>query len=431
MRDMATRPLPASQATAPASRARYTVVFFAVTLAILSYIDRVCISMAMPNIAQDLQLSKAQQGSIFAAFGIAYALFEIPGGWLGDLMGPRKVLMRIVIWWSAFTALTGAMTSFVSLWITRFLFGAGEAGCFPNITKAFSSWLPKDERVRAQGILWMSARWGGAFTPPLVIAIFAFMNWRWAFVCFGLLGVVWAVFFYAWFRDKPSEHKSVNAGELALLAENERNVESHGNVPWGKLFGSRNVWLLWLQYFFLSYPWYFYITWLPSYLQENRGLTPQVAATYAILPLFFGGLGSLVSGFVANRVALAVGSVVRARQILACTGFAGGAVLLIVCINTPDPLLAMVVMGLASFCNDLVMPGAWATCMDIGGRYAGTVAGSMNMMGNIAGFVAPAVGGMILQRQAGDYNTFIYTMAAMYVLGVFCWPFIRSDQRID
>ena len=127
-------------------------------------------------------------GSIFAAFALAYAAFEVPGGWMGDAMGPRKVLMRIVIWWSAFTALTGAMWSFASMWLTRFLFGAGEAGCFPNLTKAFSVWLPADERVRAQGIMWTFARWGGAFTPPLVIFVLKYMNWRMAFVLFGMLG---------------------------------------------------------------------------------------------------------------------------------------------------------------------------------------------------------------------------------------------------
>ncbi|MFN7925787.1 MAG: MFS transporter [Bryobacteraceae bacterium] len=162
---MATKPMAAkgSLSDLKPSRARYWVIFFAVTLAILAYIDRVCISMAMPTMAADLGMDKVQQGYIFSAFAIAYAAFEIPGGWLGDWMGPRKVLMRIVLWWSAFTALTGFMYNFVSLWITRFLFGAGEAGCFPNLTKSFTIWLPAAERVRAQGITWMFARWGGAF----------------------------------------------------------------------------------------------------------------------------------------------------------------------------------------------------------------------------------------------------------------------------
>ena len=179
-------------------------------------------------------------GYIFSAFAVAYALFEIPGGWMGDWMGPRKVLMRIVIWWSAFTAATGFMWNFSSMYVARFMFGAGEAGCFPNLTKAFTAWLPNNERTRAQGIMWMFARWGGAFTPPLVILTFQWVSWRWAFVIFGAIGVIWAVFFYAWFRDNPSEHKSVNAAELALLKGNEDLASGHGNVPWGKLIRSRS-----------------------------------------------------------------------------------------------------------------------------------------------------------------------------------------------
>ena len=157
------------------TKARYWVVVFAVTLAVLSYIDRVCISQAAPVISRDLGLTKSQMGMVFSAFAIAYALFEIPGGWMGDWMGPRRVLMRIVLWWSFFTAATGFMWNFWSMCAARFMFGAGEAGCFPNLTKAFTIWLPHNERTRAQGIMWMFARWGGAFTPPLVVATFALM----------------------------------------------------------------------------------------------------------------------------------------------------------------------------------------------------------------------------------------------------------------
>ncbi len=370
-------------------------------------------------------------GSIFSAFAVAYALFEIPGGWMGDWMGPRKVLMRIVIWWSTFTALTGFAWNFSSMWIVRFLFGAGEAGCFPNLTKAFSAWLPRDERTRAQGIMWMFARWGGAFTPPLVILVFRYMSWRWAFVLFGALGSIWATAFYLWFRDNPKDHKQVNAGELALLKENQDLAESHGDVPWARLASSRNAWMLWLQYFFLSFPWYFYITWLPTYLQENRHLSSGMAAKYAILPLFFGGLGSFFSGMISARVSQWTGGIRNARRIIACTGFAGAAIFLLISINTQDVLPAMILMGLASFFNDLVMPGAWATCMDIGGKYAGTVAGSMNMMGNIAGFVAPMTGGYILRETGGNWNMFLYVMAGMYVLGTFCWPLIDPTKTLE
>jgi len=427
---MATQTMTASTTSMRPTRARYWVIFFAVTLAILAYIDRVCISMAMPNMAADLNFDKVQQGRIFSAFAIAYAVFEIPGGWLGDWMGPRRVLMRIVLWWSAFTALTGAMFNFWSMWITRFLFGAGEAGCFPNLTKAFTTWLPAVERVRAQGIMWMFARWGGAFTPPLVLLVFQYMSWRMAFVTFGAIGIFWAFFFYRWFRDSPRDHRAVNQAELALLSD-AQEASGHGNVPWGKLLRSRTVWLLWVQYFLLSFPWYFYITWLPTYLKEARGLDNQSVAYYAIFPLLFGGMGSFVCGTLSNRVAGMTGSVRFTRRLLAVIGFAGAAAMLVVSINTGNALLAMIFMGLASFFNDLVMPGAWGACMDVGGKYAGTLSGSMNMMGNMAGFCAPQVGGYILQTTGNDYTPFLYVMAGAYLLGTAVWPFIDPVTPID
>ena len=199
------------------TRARYRVIVFAVALAVLAYIDRVAdFAAAAPDIARP-RLEQIRHGTIFGAFGLSYALFEIPSGWMGDRIGPRAVLIRIVLAWSAFTALTGAAWNFASLAVTRFLFGAGEAGCFPNVTKALSLWIPLSERARAQGIVWAFARWGGAFTPPLVVFAFRYMNWRVAFVVFGALGLVWCFLFARWFRDWPSDHPAVNAEELRLI----------------------------------------------------------------------------------------------------------------------------------------------------------------------------------------------------------------------
>ena len=415
----------------PASNARRKVIWFAVTLAILAYVDRVCISMAAPEISKDLGLDKAQMGYVFGAFAVAYALFEIPGGWLGDWMGPRRVLMRIVIWWSFFTAATGWMFNYWSMLATRFLFGAGEAGCFPNITKAFSTWLPLEERVRAQGILWMAARWGGAFTPPLVNWIFKVMDWRMAFTVFGLVGSVWAFFFYRWFRDNPQEHPEVNAAERKLIAATAHPASGHGDVPWGKMLASKSVWLLWLQYFLLSFPWYFYPTWLPTYLQEYHGVDRMTSGYYAILPLFLGGVGSLTCGFLSTKLSRRWNSIGKSRRTISTFGFGGAAVMMFIAIQVKDPLWAMVGLGLSSFCNDLVMPNAWGACMDVGGKYAGTLSGSMNMMGNIAGFVAPVMGGLILRNTNNDWNLFITIMAAVYVLGMLTWPFIDPVTPLD
>lgn len=452
-----------------ATRTRYKVVVFAIILAVIQYIDRVAISQAKDGVAKDLGFTDAQMGSIFAAFGLSYALFEIPTGWLGDKIGARKVLVRVVLWWSFFTAATGWAWNFVSMWITRFLFGAGEAGCFPNLTKAFSTWLPKDERTRAQALMWMGARWGGAFTPLLVVLVMAVVSWRTAFQIFALLGVVWAIFFWRWFRDNPRDHKGVNAAELELLKENERNTESHGNVPWAKLVTKPSMWLLWGQYFCLSYGWYFFVTWLPDYLNTNGRpilsndflrwlagmmegtvradlIQPILKAVLAGVPLFFGGFGSLFAGMLSSKLIAGGANVVKVRRTFGFLGFAGASGLLMTSFYMSDPLLAMLAMGMASFCNDMTMPGSWSSCMDIGGKYAGTVSGSMNMMGNFGGMVGPFVVGVVLAATtvttatgtSKNWELVFAISSAIYFLGAFFWllidpvtPLEEDDAKTD
>ena len=443
------------QALPTPSRARYWVIVFAISLAFIQYIDRVAISQAMPDIAQELKFSDKQRGIVFSAFTLAYALFEIPTGWLGDKIGARSVLLRVVLWWSFFTAATGWAWNYASMVVTRFLFGAGEAGCFPNLTKAFSAWLPTRDRTRAQALMWMGARWGGASAPLLVVGVMAFVSWRTAFLVFALLGGVWAIIFYAWFRDNPRDHKGVNAGELELLKENEQNVQSHGNVPWRRLASYPTVWLLGAQYFCLSYGWYFYVTWLPTYLRDVRGmdiksnalmkwladllegsLSPEItlkilAAALAGIPLLFGGFGSVIAGIISSRLIAHTGRVTLIRRTFGFVGMTGAATLLMISFYIRDPLLAMLSMGMASFFNDTTMPGSWTTCMDVGGKFAGTVSGSMNMLGNLGGMAGPIVVGFVLAWTNRDWQLTFAISAIIYFLGAICWLFIDPVTPLE
>src|SRR6267142_1241762 len=403
---------------------RHLVIVFAVALAVVTYIDRVCISQAAPLITKDLGFSKEPLGYIFSAFTLAYALFEIPSGYLGDRFGARKVLMRIVVWWSFFTAATGWAWNFTSMAITRLMFGAGEAGCFPNLTKSFTTWLPLEERVKAQGILWMSARWGGAFTPPLVALVLKFMSWRHAFEVFGGIGLIWAVFVYRWYRDNPRDNKNINAAEMRMIEAHQHLASGHANVPWGKLYRSKQVWLLCIQYFCLSYSWYFYITWLPTYLQEERHLSLSNGAVLAMLPLFFGGCGSFLCGIFYPTVNRLTGDLGKSRRIMAWIGFFGAGAFLLLSSMLQDPIWAMLAMGMASFFNDLVMPGSWAACMDVGGKYAGTLSGTMNMVGNLGGALSGVATPFILRRANNDWSVIFYVEAAVYFSGIFFWLFL-------
>ncbi len=410
---------PPAAASEP-THARYWVVGFAVSLAVIQYIDRVCISQAAPFISDDLHLSPSRMGYVFSAFTLAYALFEIPGGYLGDRIGPRKVLLRIVAWWSFFTAATGWVGSWLQLVTTRFLFGAGEAGCFPNLTKAFNRWLPVSDRARAQGIMWMSARWGGAAAPLLVYVCLQYMPWRAAFSVFGLLGVVWAILFFGWYRDNPREHWNVNAAEAALLPPPEVQTAGRLHVPWRKLLRSRTVWCLCGQYAALSYAWYFFVTWFPTYLLKERGLDLKQSALLAGTPLLLGGFGSLTAGWIAPALGRGLGSVRRARCGLGAAGLTLAAALLVVSTFVTEPYLAVAVIALVSFCGDLTMPGAWTACMDVGGPFVGTLGGTMNMMGNLGGFLSPIAIGYIVQ-QTDNWTVTFYLTAAVCVLGAICW----------
>ncbi|MDP9322358.1 MAG: MFS transporter [Acidobacteriota bacterium] len=422
--------VPQGASTAP-TRARYVTVVFAMTLAVIMYIDRVCISQAAPLISKDLGLTKIQMGWAFSIFGWAYALFEIPGGWLADRMGPRRVLMRIVIWWSFFTAATGWAWSAMSLLVTRALFGVGEAGCFPNLTRIFTLWLPHRERERAQANLWLAARWGGALTPLLVAYVLDFVTWRRAFEMFGLLGVGWAIVFYRWFRDDPRTHPSVNAAEAALLPPAAETAVVHGPTPWGLIYSKPAVWLLAAQYTCLAYGWWFYVTWLPTYLREVRGTSNKMGALLAGLPLLLGGVGCLISAAIIPRLTRALGSVALARRIVAIIGFAGASASIFVFTKIDDPTTAMFVLGMAGLFNDFVMPAAWAGCMDVGGRYAGTVSGTMNMMGSVAGALSPLVIGYLLAWTGQNWTLTFYVSAAVYCLGGVCWLFLDAHTPIE
>lgn len=407
------------------------MIAFAVTLAAITYIDRVAISVSAPFISQELGLSTIQMGWAFAAFGWAYAVFEIPGGWLGDRIGPRRVLMRIVIWWSLFTAATGLAWNATSLIVVRALFGAGEAGAFPNLTRVFTTWLPVRSRERAQAVLWLATRISGAFTPLLVASLIAWFSWRHTFAIFGVIGVIWALCFFRWYRDVPGEHPSVNAAELALLPPPRDTALARTGVPWRLIFSSRAVWLLSVQYMCLAYGWWFYINWLPTYLRTARGTSITRGALLAGLPLLLGGAGCLVSAAVIPRIARMTGSVALARRIVAVTGFVGASICIFVFTGIEDPTRAMIVLGFAGFFNDFVMPAAWAGTMDVGGRYSGTVSGAMNTLGSVAGASSVVVVGYLLAWTSQNWTLTFYISAAIYLVGAVCWMFLDSHTPLE
>lgn len=413
---------------------RFGVVAFACTVSAILYIDRVCISQTGKTIQSEFNLNDREMGAVYSAFTLAYALFEIPGGWLGDRFGARMILTRIVVWWSFFTAATGRAWSQLSLMVIRFLFGAGEAGCFPNIARAFSVWLPPAERAKAQSLLWICTRWAGAFTPVLVVLILRIphMTWRGAFYLFGVIGMVWAVAFWLWYRDDPQTDPKVNAAERAILAENAHLTGGHGNVPWGRFLSAPTTWLIWLQYFCFSYAWYFYITWFPTYLKAKYpGMDELWRATLTGFPLFMAGIGSFCTARATAFLIRKTGSLTRTRKMMAGNGFALAALFMLVPTVRGDAALVIVALGIASFLCDFVIPVSWGACIDIGGRFSGTYSGAMNMMGNLGGAAGSYMIGDLLVRSGGNWNLAFYMSSGVFLLGAICWIFIDPVTSMD
>ncbi len=407
------------------TRARYGMLGFALATMALAYLDRVCISTAAPAIQRDLGLSKSELALVFSAFTLAYALFEIPSGWLADRYGARAMIARIVAWWSLMTAATGAATGFASLVSLRFLFGLGEAGVLPSLASAFRRWLPARERGRAFGLTVAAAALGGALTQPLVVRMLASFSWRTTFVCFGALGLVWAAAWYGWMRDDPREHRAVNAGELAEIGPPERSA--HPPVPWARLARSRNLIAICAMYFCAIYGWYFYITWLPTYLLEARGFDLPATGWLSSLPLYGIAAGCLVGGLVSDALVRRHGPRIGLRA----PGFVGlplAALAILGAIGTPDGRSAAYFLSAAAGLAALGIAPAWSTCVAIGGRHGGVVSGAMNTFGNLGGTLSPIVFGQSLDR-LGSWNPPLASVAALYGLSALAW--LAIDPRVS
>lgn len=400
---------------------RHVVLWLTVAFYMNTYMDRVVISVAAPSIQEEYGFSLVTMGWIFAAFQISYALFQIPGGWLGDRFGPRKALAAITVWWSIFTAATAYAWSAASMIVFRFLFGMGEAGAFPIATRSLSRWMLPSERGWAQGITHAGARLAGAATPVLVVFIIAAMGWRAAFVIFALIGIVWALVWYWYYRDEPQEHKGVNAAELQKIegALGARQP-ARKSVPWGQIFGSGQVWILSLMYFCYGYGIVTYLTWFPKYLQDGRGFSLVEMGLYASLPLAGGVLGNIVGGLASDSILRRTGNLKLARRIVSVPGFLISAGMVPLAVLSPDPMLSVLFFAIAVFGLEMTVSVSWAITLDIGKEFAGSVASVMNTFGNLAGALAAAATGYIVTH--ASWTTAFFVLASLsFVAALLCF----------
>lgn len=288
----------------PGLRHRHRVLVYLIALFVITYIDRVCISVAGPRMQEDLGIDAVGWGWVTAMFTLSYALFEVPTGTMGDRIGPRRVLTRIVLWWSAFTALTGLVSNFYVLLATRFAFGAGEAGAFPNASIVVSRWFPASQRASISGVLLMASQVGGAIAPLAVVPIQIRYGWRAAFLVFGAVGLVWAAAWYAWYRDSPGEVRDLSDLERRELAS-VQPAPVHG-FPWRVALQSGTVRALLGIAFCYIYVYTFFQTWFHTFLVKGRGVD-ESGLLLSALPYVIAAGANLAGGAASDALARRLG----------------------------------------------------------------------------------------------------------------------------
>lgn len=460
------------------TRYRFLVLAVLCSLSFLTYLDRICIMRVQGEIVSDLQFAqlgpeqeaqlgvgsvesvesaRARMGQnlatermswVFAAFVAGYFLFEVPAGWLGDRWGARSVIVRIVIWWSLFTGLTGGVKTITSWfirepgpehWVTvlvviRFLFGAGEAGAYPNIARALGRWFPFHERATAQSFIWFSSRMGGAIAPGVIGGLMAWGgSWQRAFWILGGIGLLWSAFFYFWFRDRPEDKTEVNPAERTLISSGQSVAGSiydddvGARMPWGSLL-SANVLALCLASFCTSFCFYFYITFLPKYLKDQFQVDYAGSQWMSGLPLLLGGVACLAGGKLSDVLIRRMSSRRWGRSIMPMVGWtlAGLCAFAVPGLSSPVAVVAVLALGFAF--QDLGVPAMWSVPADVGGRFAGTVGGWMNSAGALGGMLSPLIAAK-LSISSGWNATFVL-FGCVYCLGALAWTRIDASQSI-
>ncbi|WP_298346133.1 MFS transporter [uncultured Algibacter sp.] len=410
-------------------RYRFFLGSFLITL--LLYIDRVCISSAKDAISGDLNLTDIQMGWVLSAFALGYALFQVPGGALGDKYGVRKVMTGIMILWSIFTSLTGFAWNYISMLFFRFLFGAGEAGAFPNISRAAFSWIPTKERGAFQGINFSGSRLGAAFALPLVAYLIDSWGWRNIFYFFGVIGILFAIMFYVFFRNKPENHPGLSDTEKNYIVKHrQQEVEKRGgNLALGKILGSTNVILAMIQYIGSNFIFFFMLTWLFPYIKAKYELSLVATGFYAMLPLLAGAVGNWTSGFMVDAI-YKTGKWKLSRQLPATIGFVLVVIGILSSLYMDTALGAVLCLSVAIFGADMTLSPSWSFCMDIGEENSGKVSGMMNMAGNIGAFTT-ALAFPYLREWTGTDEPFFYIAAALGFVAIFCWYFMNPNKKLS
>lgn len=384
-------------------KVKYKVAIVVMVCYLVAWLDRMAISMAVPAMMKELGWSATSVGTIMSAFFLGYALFQMPGGMLSDKIGPRKVITGALVWWSLFTGLTGAVSSFSAMIVTRFLFGVGE-GVFPGpVWKVIGNWFSKKDRATANSLILTTVALGPAVTPLLVAPILGAYGWRTLFFILGLMGVGCVIISWLYISNTPQEHKNISKSELdeyeaERAADAVSGDKALAKASLGQLMASPAIWILFISVLTLTITIYGYLTWLPAYLTKVRGLSLAKVGIAASVPFFFASIGMALSGWLSDKFFS------NNRKILVIVSELLGAFFLYQFFNVADMTTAQVYQCVAAFFLYMALGSIWTLpVLMIPEHLMGSGAGFVNTGGQIGGFVAPMAIGFMIDYFGGDY----------------------------
>jgi MFS family permease len=407
-------------------KATHVVLAMLCAMYFITYIDRVNISTAASEIQKELGLSNTQLGLVFSAFAYPYLIFQVCGGWVGDRFGPRKTLFWCGMIWAAATIMTGFVHGLATLFIARVALGFGEGATFPTATRAMQYWTPAGSRGFAQGLTHAFSRLGNTITPPLIAALMFWLTWRGAFVVLGLVSLIWGVVWAWYFRNEPSEHRSITAAELAELPS--RPASTQPDVPWGPLL--HRMWPVTLTYFCYGWSLWLYLNWLPLFFKNSYNLDIKNSALFASGVFFAGVVGDSLGGVISDRILRRTGKVRLARLSVTVTGFVGALLSLLPILFIHDITVVALCLSSGFFFSELTIGPMWSIPMDIAPKYSGTAAGLMNTGSALAAIVSPLVAGFVIDATGNWYLPFLMSMALL-VLGGFSAFLMHPEQPFE
>jgi MFS family permease len=392
---------------------RHGVLALLAAVSVITFIDRLAIAVAGPSVQRDLHLTPDKWGWVLSSYVIANAVFEIPSGALGDRYGQRGELTRIAAWWSVFTALTGWCRTFWQIFATRFLFGVGAAGAYPNAAGVIPRWFPRQERARSQGVVWAASRLGAALAPMTLVPLQARFGWRPVFWALGGLGVVWAAVWRLWFHDRPGDQPGITRLELQEIGETGDALHARA-VPWRKLLALRQLWLIVAAYGCYGWASWFYFSWFPTWLVNGAHIPVVEMGVVASFPFLLGIAGNLAGGYLSDRLVERHGMRRAYRWVTSGCLFVAAALFLV--LGLVHGMAAVVVVSSICFgVMDLMLPAAWAMCLNLGGRFGGTATALMNTAGNLGGLVCTVLFGYVI-RATSNYNLPLFGIAALVLV---------------